>query len=58
MQRPIVGRAHRWVFARHPAPWVAQVRPRVVDQAIFVAEQEAWKHWHREQVEVEGQRSV
>lgn len=58
VQRLIVERAHRWVFARHPVPWVAQVRPRMVDQAIFVAEQEAWQHWHQEQVEVEGQGSV
>jgi hypothetical protein len=55
VQRLIVERAHRWVFARQPTPWVAQVRPRVVDQAIFVAEQNAWKHWHQEQVEAETQ---
>ncbi len=49
VQRLIVERAHRWVFARKPAPWVVQVRPRVVDHALFVAEQDAWKHWHQEQ---------
>jgi hypothetical protein len=58
VQRLIVERAHRWVFATHPAPWVAQVRPRVVDQALFVAEQEAWKHWHQDQVAAERQHSA
>lgn len=53
VQRLIVERAHRWVFARQPAPWVAQARPRVIDQESFIAEQNAWKHWHQGQVEAE-----
>ena len=41
VQRLIVERAHRWVFARKPANWIAQVRPRVVDSALFLDEQDA-----------------
>jgi Protein of unknown function (DUF4238) len=54
LQRLIVERAHRWVFARKPAPWVAQVRPRIIDQAAFMAEQAAWKNWHETHLRAEA----
>jgi hypothetical protein len=53
VQRLIVERAHRWVFAREPVLWVSQVKPRVVNQDAFLAEQNAWKHWHEEELRAE-----
>lgn len=53
VQRLIVERGHRWVFALHPAPWVARFKPRKIDAAAFSAEQAAWAHWHAEQSQAE-----
>ena len=54
MQRLIVERAYRWVFAREPAPWVAQVRPRIIDEEAFMAERAAWKSWHETHLKAEA----
>jgi hypothetical protein len=42
------------VLAPRPLPWVAALRPRIVDAEIFNAEQEAWKRWNPEQAEAEA----
>ncbi len=55
VQRLIVERAHRWVFARQPTPWIARVRPRLVDEAMFLAERDAWQSWQREEAQAETQ---
>ncbi len=49
VQRFIVERAHRFVFARHPLSWVPVVRPRVVDREKYVVERTTWKNWPQEQ---------
>ncbi len=54
VQRLLVERAFRWVLAPRPLPWVAAVRPRVVDAEIFSTEQEVWKRWNPEQAEAEA----
>ncbi len=53
LQRFLVERAHRWIFAQKKLDWVASLRPRIVDHEQFSAEQEAWKKWHSEQLEFE-----
>ena len=53
VERLIVKRAHRWVFARKPVAWVSQVKPRVVNCDAFLAEQNAWKQWHEDQLKAE-----
>lgn len=53
LQRILVERAHRWIFARKKVDWIASVRPRIVDHEQFSAEQEAWKKWCKEQLESE-----
>ena len=53
VQRLIVERAYRWVFARQPLDWVARMRPRVIDEAAFAAEQAAWREWPHEQLKSE-----
>ncbi len=53
VQRLIVERAHRWIFATCPTPWIAQVRPRIVNADQLRAEEEAWKTWHTNQLAVE-----
>ena len=55
VQRLIAERAYRWVFARQPLPWVPEVKPRIVDQAAFTAEGDAWRHWHGKQLRDETQ---
>lgn len=56
VQRLIVERAHRWVFARRPEDWVAKVKPRIVDAEMFRAEENAWSQWHQEQCKAEAGR--
>jgi hypothetical protein len=56
VQRLIVERAHRWVFARQPESWIAKDKPRIVDPEMFVAEENAWKQWHPEQCKAEADR--
>lgn len=58
VQRLLAERAHRWIFARNPEPWIAEVRPRTVDQALFLAEQNAWSRWSGEQLQAEVQIAV
>jgi hypothetical protein len=53
VQRLLVERAHRWVFATRPTEWVAGVRPRTVDLEKYVAEAKAWKEWHKDQSQSE-----
>ena len=53
VQRLLVERAHRWVFATTPEDWVLDVRPRIVDAATLEAEAKAWDEWHREQLQAE-----
>jgi len=53
VQRLIVERAHRWIFARQPIQGVAEIRPRVIDATIVKAEEEAWKSWPEEQLRSE-----
>ena len=53
VQRLLVERAHRWVFAARPMEWVAGVRPRVVDPSALAAERRAWEEWHEDQLRSE-----
>lgn len=53
LQRFIVERAHRWIFAKKKLGWVAKDKSRIVDQAQFNAEQKAWKEWHDVQLKIE-----
>jgi hypothetical protein len=53
VQRLLVERAHRWVFASRPAAWVPEVRPRVVDSETLEAEAKAWDDWHQNQLQSE-----
>jgi hypothetical protein len=53
VQRLLVERAHRWVFATRPAKWVDEVRPRIVDSARLEAEAKAWDDWHQDQLQSE-----
>ena len=58
LQRLLVERAHRTVFATRREDWVATVRPRVVDASAVVAEEQEWREWHQDQLasEVELER--
>ena len=56
VQRLLVERAHRWVFARRPEAWVAKVKPRIVNAEMFTAEQDAWSQWHQEHSKAEEGR--
>jgi hypothetical protein len=53
IQRFFVERAFRWIFARQPLPWVAKLRPRMVDAVIFKEEAQAWNGWNKSQLEAE-----
>jgi hypothetical protein len=55
VQRLLVERAYRWVFARDPASWVAEVKPREVNEELFLAEQNAWSRWGADQAQAEAQ---
>ena len=52
-RRLIAEHAHRYIFANEPDPFVAQVRPRIVDDQALRREAEQWRHWHSEQSEAE-----
>lgn len=54
IQRFLVERAHRWVFATKPAGWVVSARPRIVDPFAYEAEEKAWKEFHRDQLQSES----
>lgn len=45
--------AHRYVFAAAPDPFVARVRPPVVDGAALKRESAQWEAWHAAQSEAE-----
>jgi hypothetical protein len=49
VQRLLVERAFRWVFAREPLGWVSAWRSREVNEAAFEMEQIALKRWHQDQ---------
>ena len=53
IQRFMIERAYRWIFARKELDWIVEDRPRIVDQSQFNAEQKAWKEWHNEQLKIE-----
>lgn len=53
MQQLLVERAARSVFASRPEPWVAAVRPRMVDRELFEDEREAWNGWRQDQSQSE-----
>ena len=53
VQRFLVERAHRWVFARRRTEWVVQVRPRTVDPERLAEEKQAWDGWHQDQLQSE-----
>jgi hypothetical protein len=54
VQHLLVERAHRWVFARRPEAWIAEVKPRIVDAEMFTAEENAWSQWHQEHCRAEA----
>jgi len=49
LQRLLVERAHRWIFARAALRDVSRFRPRVIDAKAFETEERAWRKWHEEQ---------
>jgi hypothetical protein len=53
VQRLLVERAHRWVFATQPLEWVAKVRQRTEDPEIFETEEKAWGNFHQDQSQSE-----
>lgn len=53
VQRLLVERAHRWVFATRPVECVADVRPRTVDPERLGAEKKAWEDWNQDQLRSE-----
>jgi hypothetical protein len=53
VQRFLVERAHRWVFATQPADWVAKLRTRTVNPEMFEEEEKAWGDFHRDQSQSE-----
>jgi len=53
LQGLLAQRAHRWIFATQPLPWVAQARPRLIDPEMLRAEEAGWKRWHKEQSRAE-----
>lgn len=53
IQRFLIERAHRWVFATHPAEWVVRGRPRTVDSEIYTAEKKMWQDFHPDQLRSE-----
>jgi hypothetical protein len=53
VQRFLVERAHRWVFATRPEEWVAKLRTRTVDPKAFAAEKREWEEFHPNQLQSE-----
>ena len=53
IQRLLVERAHRWIFAKRQLEWVPTVRPRIVDQGLLESEREQWRNWHQNQMQSE-----
>ena len=49
VQRLLVERAFRWVFARQPFDWVETIRPRRVDPQLFEEERRAKREWNAQQ---------
>jgi hypothetical protein len=49
VQRLLVERAHRWVFATRQEEWITKVRSRIVDPEMFAADEKAWEEFHRDQ---------
>jgi hypothetical protein len=54
VQRLLVERAHRWVFATRPEEWVTKVRQRTEDPEIFEEEEKAWEDYPLEQSQSEA----
>lgn len=46
LQRFMVERALRWVFASQPFDWIPQAKPRRVDKDQFETEDQIWRDWH------------
>lgn len=55
VQRLMVERAYRWVFARRPLPWVSAARPRIVSAELVFSEEQAWKDWHQDQLRIQDE---
>ena len=53
VQRFLVERAHRWVFASQPEEWISKARPRHVDLEFFAAEEKEWDEFHPDQMRAE-----
>jgi hypothetical protein len=53
IRRLIAERAHRYIFAHVPDPFVPTVRPRRVDPLAFAHERQQWSAWHAEQTKAE-----
>jgi hypothetical protein len=51
LQRVLVERALRWVFASQPFDWIPQIRPRHVDPVQFETEERLWRDFHNLQRE-------
>jgi hypothetical protein len=49
IQRMLLLRAHRLVFATSEDDWIVKQRPRTVNRTAFEEERDAWGRWHAEQ---------
>lgn len=45
----IAKHAHRWIYAEKPIKEIEKLRPRIIDEFGFKAEEDAWKRWHEDQ---------
>jgi hypothetical protein len=53
IRRFIAEHAFLMIFASHPDDEIPRLRPRTVDNNLFLNEKEKWKKWHEEQVAAE-----
>lgn len=57
LQKMIVNRASRHIFARRPSEWISKARPRTVNRSLYDDERAAWERWHPEQSQAESRRA-
>jgi hypothetical protein len=55
LQRIMVERAFRWIFASRALPWVASARPREVNAQRFEQERRFWREWNSAQSRAEAE---
>ncbi len=53
IRRIIAEHAYRFVFAHQQDPEMLNLRPRKIDQDLFVSEKELWENWHDDNLKAE-----